>query len=835
MPFGCSVARLAILAGLAGLVAGTAEAQTQTSAQQLCINTLNKGGQKVATIQGKNNSKCIKDAGLSKLPSGIDITECLNGDLKGKVNNATLKTIELEGLKCTEAPDFGFTGSAVVNESGVNQEVQLAYDVFKTPLTSSISTNPAKAKCQSSVSKAYEKYMSTVLKEFNTCVKKGLKDESITSRPDLVTCVGQDPKFKIDTAEGKILLTIEKSCEGVTLSDTFKGKCKDQAATPADLSACLANTADCRACIAARDMDRIFPEINCDSFDDGVVNDSCEGCGNGIVDRREACDDGANNSDVTPDACRTNCVFAYCGDGVLDYDEECDDGNTTAGDGCDASCACEAGNLSPTCQDMACPSSGQVVLYAGTTGVSCVNNGDCEVGICNETLQRCQTETRLDTGWTGISHGSDVNDQVVVRNDLICSGPFAGGPEPCGECKVVGIDPSPGNCRCANDSRTKCDEPFEVDDDDCGGDVCNCYFGPPLPISTGNTPACVVNRFRQDIRGTANVDTGAGATSARLAAMAFLGELVLAPCPVCGGTCTGPAGSVGKVCGTDIDCDLPEKSGNGVCANFDPTPGDGNREGTCYLGANHGLDCDIDAYNQDFPADTVYGAGGGGSSLDCLPDPAKNVSASGLIINLDSTTGTSALPPAAVPCGFSFSPGVWTKVCPCGICSLDTRVACTSNTDCTGIGTCSPMGQGDPMPDQCPTGEVCNDVGGGMGECSAGSIQSCDGIARANGEGFLQCSNNAECYNLAGLAGGTCTLNRPKPCFLSLVSATGVADPNTPVTAAAFCVPPTAAPGINTVGGLPGPARVKNAMKAESYCASNPATPYTPGVGGCPP
>ncbi len=67
-------------------------------------------------------------------------------------------------------------------------------------------------------------------------------------------------------------------------------------------------------------------------------------CGDGAIDARcELCDDAGANSDVTPDACRTNCRPAGCGDGVIDGGETCDDGNREDCDGCSASCAVEAG------------------------------------------------------------------------------------------------------------------------------------------------------------------------------------------------------------------------------------------------------------------------------------------------------------------------------------------------------------------------------------------------------------------------------------------------------------------------------------------------------------
>lgn len=69
------------------------------------------------------------------------------------------------------------------------------------------------------------------------------------------------------------------------------------------------------------------------------------GCGDGVVDPDEECDDGAANSDTAPDACRTTCVLPACADGVQDTDEGCDDGNAFGGDGCLPDCTVEDGIL----------------------------------------------------------------------------------------------------------------------------------------------------------------------------------------------------------------------------------------------------------------------------------------------------------------------------------------------------------------------------------------------------------------------------------------------------------------------------------------------------------
>jgi len=444
------------------------------------------------------------------------------------------------------------------------------------------------------------------------------------------------------------------------------------------------------------------------------------------------------------------------------------------------------------------------------------------------------TLTRLDTGFTGIAHGSDINDQVLTVGNLVCPGPFDGlAAEPCGECVVAGLNPDPGYCRCQGDNRTICDQPFAVDNVNCGGGICDCFFGAPLPLSSGNTPVCVVNRFFDDISGTANVDAGSGSILANLRSIAHLGENLVLPCPACGGTCT--AGNVGAGCATDLDCDTVVGAGDGICGNFDITPNDGVRDGTCFKGLNNGQSCDIGAIHESFPAP---GGSGAGLSLDCFPDPGKNVSGTGLKITLNQTTGTSSLPTASVVCGFQGVPGA-EFVCPCGQCEDGagdfTPDTCSSNADCAGVGNgvCSnPLNA--VFPNNCDN-LLCSDIGGGRGECTTGPDDAfCDGIVLSDGSGFISCTGDGDCAPGAiGLPGGLCTLSTRRSCFLDPITATGIADPNKPVGVASFCIGKTGNGGINSVAGLPGPGRVTNAATAKTVCTDG-VTIYTPGVGGCP-
>ncbi len=104
---------------------------------------------------------------------------------------------------------------------------------------------------------------------------------------------------------------------------------------------------------------------NSDSMPDACRTDcTLPSCGDGVTDSGESCDDGMANSDTTPNTCRTDCTLPICGDSVTDSGEECDDGPANSDvtpDACRTDCAvpscgdnvvdsgeeCDDGNLTP--------------------------------------------------------------------------------------------------------------------------------------------------------------------------------------------------------------------------------------------------------------------------------------------------------------------------------------------------------------------------------------------------------------------------------------------------------------------------------------------------------
>ena len=134
-------------------------------------------------------------------------------------------------------------------------------------------------------------------------------------------------------------------------------------------------------------------------------------CGDGLFQEPEECDNGAGNSNVDSNACRTNCRNPFCGDGVKDANEGCDDGNANERDGCTWNCVvsvcgngaieqgeeCDTGNANSNTQPNACrdvcrkPWCGDGVTDAAE---ECDDaNADDEDGCSHKCLLRCPEDS----------------------------------------------------------------------------------------------------------------------------------------------------------------------------------------------------------------------------------------------------------------------------------------------------------------------------------------------------------------------------------------------------------------------------------------------------------
>jgi len=313
-----------------------------SSAEQRCVNALNKGLRKVSKTQAKEFLSCIADHAKGTL-GAMTIEQCAAADRKSKLAKATSKVSDSDARDCaTVSPPFGATGGDVVSTAAVNVVTGLSGDLFGADLDAAVLANlsptQAASKCQQAVAKSLARCEDAHLNEFVKCKKEGLKSGSILVPAGITACVGDDPRGRIakscDATGGKVRASLDASCDGVDLASAFPGRCA--LADSAAVAQCLHEAALCRACRGANSADAL--EADCDPVDDGLENGSCVPiCGDGFVEGADECDDG---NTISEDGCSADCKIEVCGDGTVQpaLGEQCDDGNTADLDGCDANC-----------------------------------------------------------------------------------------------------------------------------------------------------------------------------------------------------------------------------------------------------------------------------------------------------------------------------------------------------------------------------------------------------------------------------------------------------------------------------------------------------------------
>ena len=280
---------------------GPASAQLDKD-EQKCVLEINKQLQKLAATQGKDVVSCVQNFSKDKtgeLGSPTPSAEaCLSQDVKGKLAKASAKAASKISSRCAQPPSFGQSDPNAIIDIAVQKELDLVHDIFGSALNGVDKLGPLvleaddkeRAKCQLDGLKAAEKCQVAKLKQFISCKKEALKDGTATSSADVQqVCMESldpqstggdvyggipDPKGKIQKAcQEKLVDKLQKKCSNDL--DAFPG-CNDPnaPASAAELGACLDRLVECRACLALNDVDGL--ERNCDLFDDGLTNNSCQ-------------------------------------------------------------------------------------------------------------------------------------------------------------------------------------------------------------------------------------------------------------------------------------------------------------------------------------------------------------------------------------------------------------------------------------------------------------------------------------------------------------------------------------------------------------------------------
>jgi len=676
----------------------------------------------------------------------------------------------------------------------------------------SAQVSSADAKCRAAFDKTLGKYNATIHKTIAGCWKDVLKGKR-PSTTDCNTISTADNKGKVGKAETKLDDTIggaktkcDDSINAAALAE-FAGGCPSPAAGP------IASWVDARNCAKA------ITEFQAEQIWDYTFNPTssqvaaiaadknlskCAGTiHKGAIKLSATTAKERGKAQQGDDKAGTN-PYNFL-NGNADPKTKIAGATTKLNDGivkaCSASSVAQLANLASCRADVDglqdCLDGAWTRNGSGVTSMAYEQAGICPttivVAVDAGTADGARLNpTNLNIGWTGLGHNADVVDgfEGLVASD--CSGSSNSGTA-CDSCvPTLACDPDRGNCRCSNDVTTICDTPNGPDANDCGGNVCTVYFGPPLPLNASNTPVCAVNTVSAELVAVVPADIGTGSSTTDVSnnSKVYLGISQSQPCPTCVG---------------------------------DPIANDLVKGGTCDGGANNGGACDANGLNATF----------GDTSYDCQPSGGQNVSGAGLGLTLRLTDGTTSL-----AMGTDCTIGGGYK-CACAVCTGDPTVPCNSNSDCSGVGgTCTSIGSGVPSaPNSC--GDL---VCGGSGTCTDGtSTNYCDGYLAADGSGVLTCTTNADCVALAGECPGgdcgNCTVNEPVPCFtsggaLDLISVSGSSGTDGAVLATAFCSPPTSNGGVNGAAGSPGPATGELKFRFTGQCANGTAWQF-PGGSNC--
>lgn len=420
---------------------------------------------------------------------------------------------------------------------------------------------------------------------------------------------------------------------------------------------------------------------------------------------------------------------------------------------------------------------GAGVTAAATASLLWELPGNCPGG-AKLRFEESLGETDYDFGWRSYNSEHDPASGFPVARYAL-----SGCDSECENCSTSGVTSPPEACRCNGDGSVLC----SVDGDCAGfGGTCQCHMGPPMHLSAGGLALCVRPVLASALTGSADPTTGDVSLSGTVRFLIHSGLSILRPCPTCAG-------------------------------------------GTCHGGARDGLACSVDGSDATF----------GDVSYDCPPNPASNISGTGLRIPVSFTTGSVSLP-AAVPCDAPLN----FLDCACSTCSLDNTIPCNSDAECSGVGAgvCrTDGGHGGPFrkPNECSDLACSPDpsLEPNEGKCLADpDTLSCDGFLREDGRGVISCDDNSDCAAYSPLCNGggcgTCSVAHTPDCFLDPIAASGAAGDKV-VTAG--CMVPTSVPATNTVFGLPGPFRIQQPISFGDYTCADLVTPFiAPGGSNCP-
>jgi len=252
----------------------------------MCVNEMNKNGEKVNRTQLKLNERCLMDFQKGKISgSPVAFEGCMRADIKNRVQRAMDRTVKREKAKCDsldELPLFGYSDAATVNTAAKDGAVAVANWVFGAPVFDPdlfTKDNKKEASCQLEMLRRAGKLEDAVVKAILKAKRMAIKEDSVASdvalEARLEVVFFSDVKM-IERAEDRLVKQVDKKCSTLSVSPEtlFPGSCGEENPSLSEVEDCVIAAARCEACLKINAFDAL--NMDCDLADDHNENGSCE-------------------------------------------------------------------------------------------------------------------------------------------------------------------------------------------------------------------------------------------------------------------------------------------------------------------------------------------------------------------------------------------------------------------------------------------------------------------------------------------------------------------------------------------------------------------------------
>lgn len=270
------VSILAVLALLDGSVLAAESPEAMK-----CIKLLDKGMFKIAGLQLKEVSGCLKEFAADPV-ANPDPDGCAFPNLK--VQEATTELLEKAEVVCAGPgmPTLGGPDALLspaiegATLSASLTSVLIGHYLAGDAVTCSEAPAEDGCKCQNALLGATGKLVASYAKLFHSCKQRGLKDGSIADEVQLAACLSDpaklDPKSKLTSVVGKLGKAIAKKCPATVTDPLPGGYCSGLNGDA--LRDCIDDWTRCTLCHAVSGANQIG--VDCDVFDDGLDNATCD-------------------------------------------------------------------------------------------------------------------------------------------------------------------------------------------------------------------------------------------------------------------------------------------------------------------------------------------------------------------------------------------------------------------------------------------------------------------------------------------------------------------------------------------------------------------------------